>query len=276
MKGMKIALIAILSMLVIGMSGMLIRMIARGGGGWGGFYIPGGRGSMSLHESEELSPEGIRRLQIRLGALCYDVRVLQGDGDKLVIEKWYTPGVSEEQQVRTRTDGDTLVLEAEEKQRGFRWFWGINPGAGRVCIYLPKEGLKELEEADIYTSAGDVEIKQLEVRCRVETVSGDMAVGEIKGEIRIETVSGDVSVRSWTGYGAVEGISGDVEIGFLAPEGDLSIQTVSGDIEISVAEGSEVEIETDSVSGDEDVEAPQTRGGHSLQLETISGDIAVR
>jgi len=123
--------------------------------------------------------------------------------------------------------------------------------------------------------AGDASLK---------TVSGDAQLERVDGDLSVQTVSGDVSSGPVAGSASAKTVSGDIRFDAVAA-GDVRFTSISGDVEIGIAEGSAVDVDAGSTSGDLSSEVPL--GSEPLHGEgeatptvvlrgrTVSGDVKV-
>lgn len=134
--------------------------------------------------------------------------------------------------------------------------------------------------------------KGLEVRAG--TVSGDVSVTGAEGHVRASSVSGDVRLESPNATSVrASSVSGDVEVRLhrLDGTGSIDVTSVSGDVELFLPKGLDADISMRSVSGSMEsdfplqlngsvsrnrLEARIGRGGRSLDVHTVSGDVRLR
>jgi hypothetical protein len=130
------------------------------------------------------------------------------------------------------------------------------------------------------------------VRLQAGTVSGDVRATNMTAYVTASSVSGDVLV-STTDLARASSVSGsvDVTMGRADWSGSLSFSTVSGPLTLTFPSELNTELTASSVSGDMDSDWPVQvtrriahnsmngtigRGGRSLHLSTVSGDITLR
>lgn len=130
------------------------------------------------------------------------------------------------------------------------------------------------------SGSGDLTAGTLGDRTTARCGSGDVTIEHAGGEVSAGSGSGDIVVRtSEVGLTAKTG-SGDVRVG-EARGGRISAMTASGDVEVSVADGTAVWLDLNSLSGAvhsdlDSVEGPgDTDRTLELRVKTASGDISV-
>lgn len=127
------------------------------------------------------------------------------------------------------------------------------------------------------------------------SVSGDVSVTGAEGRVRAGSVSGNVrmeQLRGVTGLRA-SSVSGnvDVRVETLSGEGDLHFSSVSGNVTAELPKDINADVTMRSVSGELDSDFPLTlngrmnrhslearigKGGRSLEVHTVSGNVRLR
>jgi Toastrack DUF4097 len=200
-----------------------------------------------------------------------------------------------------RQDGDRLVVELRGKKPfGITISIGdFSFGNNRLDIKakVPHSSAVELATAsadakvrgrirslDSKTASGDLRIDaDIEDDAAIKTVSGDVRLHRVGGELRVQSVSGDVIAQFVGGSVAAKSVSGDLRLESVR-EGEVTAQSVSGDIDVGVAEGTNLDVDAGSVSGDLTSEVPlgsdpgEAAGDGPLLVvrgKTVSGDFRV-
>lgn len=138
---------------------------------------------------------------------------------------------------------------------------------------------------DVNSASGDVQLRgEAADGVRIKTVSGDVQLERVDGDLSVQCVSGDIRVRSVAGSVDTKSVSGDIRIEALTA-GDVRFSSVSGDIELGIAQGSLLDVDAGSTSGDLSSEVPLASEpvlGESaaaptvvLRGRTVSGDVKV-
>ena len=142
----------------------------------------------------------------------------------------------------------------------------------------------------VYLAVGSVAVSNVEGDLRIDTHQAEVTANGVKGDLWIDVGSGSVRATQIEGNLNVDTGSGGVEVSRVRGQ-SLSIDTGSGDVTGSDLEAGELSVETGSGSirlagvtapelsletGSGSVTAELRRDVASLQVETGSGDIAIR
>jgi DUF4097 and DUF4098 domain-containing protein YvlB len=211
------------------------------------------------------------------------------DGDEKVLEN-----------VEVRHDGNRVVVTVRDKGKFGISLGSLVFGNGglRVQARVPhgagvkvKTASADTELAgtfaglDVNSASGDVLMRgELAEDARIKTVSGDVQLERVDGDLSVQCVSGDIRVRSVAGSVDTKSVSGDIRVEAVTA-GDVRFSSVSGDIEIGVAQGSLLDVDAGSTSGDLSSEVPlaseplvgEPAAAPTVVLRgrTVSGDVKV-
>ncbi len=133
--------------------------------------------------------------------------------------------------------------------------------------------------------SGDLRVRgEIADNATIKTVSGDAEIDRVEGDMSAQTVSGDLRIGPVAGSAETKTVSGDIRFQSVVA-GDVRFTSVSGDIEIGIAQGSAVDVDAGSTSGDLSSEVPlasepQYGEGEAaptvvLRGRTVSGDVKV-
>ena len=104
--------------------------------------------------------------------------------------------------------------------------------------------------------SGDLRVRgEIAGNATVKTVSGDADLDRVDGDMSAQTVSGDLRIGPVAGSAETKTVSGDIRFQSVTA-GDVRFTSVSGDIEIGIAQGSAVDVDAGSTSGDLSSEVP--------------------
>jgi DUF4097 and DUF4098 domain-containing protein YvlB len=176
-----------------------------------------------------------------------------------------------------------------------------------------------LGAADLTTASGDVTTDDVTTGVRAKTASGDFTLGSVGGDLRMTTASGSLRCSRVGGRATFSTASGDVEIGsagdrvevratsghvrlgdlacganvvnvsgdvrvLALSEGALHVRSVSGDVAVGVAEGVELHVDVETMSGrvhsaipldDHPGTAPRPGKKADVSVRNVSGNVEI-
>jgi DUF4097 and DUF4098 domain-containing protein YvlB len=140
--------------------------------------------------------------------------------------------------------------------------------------------LGRADTAELKTASGDVKVDSCTGRCDIISASGDVRIHLVAGDLSVSTASGDVGVERAEGRVEAKTASGDIRISRCLGN-SVEATSMSGDVDLGLSEGTRVEAEIDSLSGDVVLPSRRPPNGESernlkLRAKTVSGDVTVR
>lgn len=267
MKGFKIALIAILAGVAIGLcAGMF--MVLNGDISFFGWFGNSDKvwdnpedffaGGYTLQKEQTLGDLDITELVVDYEKGMSDVIFLPSKDGKTKIEEYFNKKMKEDEFARIIREGNTLTISRKGKNNSNFNIFGNSPW-GYVKIYLPADVYAGLEQLTIKTSSGDITLPAWEgaessmKKALLSSNSGDMEVkGLYADTIQISRSSGSLDAAGLYGQ----------EITISANSGDLNAENLeAGKITISASSGT---VELDSLKGE------------TIEVNTNSGDISIK
>jgi DUF4097 and DUF4098 domain-containing protein YvlB len=106
---------------------------------------------------------------------------------------------------------------------------------------------------DLYTGAGDVIVRDLSGKVRVDSGAGDVEIDGASGEVDAHTGAGDIDVRDASGLVRLDTGAGDIDYQGQ-PRGDCRFDTGAGSIKLRLPDDVNVTVDLDTGAGDIDVD----------------------
>ena len=303
MKGFKIALIAVLTTLAVGLVIVLAGVLSGGFGGlsWGvnwplmgGYRImpDGGAvfGNATLQAETELKGDNIREISVDFEKTGCDIFFLPSKDDSIRVKEYYTKEIDEDRRAQINMTGGSLVIK-QRLNTGLRT--SIQNVSGYVEIYIPGTVYCVLKKLDVSTTSGDVSLPKwdgadelnmdkLEISTtsgdidvdwmraeegKINSTSGSVTMGVMFGNLSMNATSGDMEVSEIEGHLVMNGTSGSQSAGIV--RGDLDMGSTSGDLEAEYVSG---DVKMNTVSGWQRVGGMAGKGSFG----STSGDITVK
>ena len=137
-------------------------------------------------------------------------------------------------------------------------------------------------ELRVHTASGDLRCSSVTGRVLFASASGDLEIGSAGDRVDVKTASGNARLGELAHGARVTGNSGDVRVLALGG-GTLHVRCVSGNVLVGVAQGVDVRVDVETVSGSvhSDIAldgAPAERHGAAraeITVRNVSGDIAI-
>lgn len=238
-------------------------------------------------------------LELEVGIPSGDIEVETAEGEESLVTVEGDEHLLEE--VEIRQDGNRVVVAYRGKGKlgfslaPFALVFGDNDLQVRATIPHGAEVKIKTASADtrldgrfgalrVNSVSGDVRMRgAVAGAANIKTVSGDAQLEDVGGDMTAQTVSGDLRIGPIAGSAEAKTVSGDIRFDALT-SGDVRFTSVSGDIEIGIAQGSALDVDAGSTSGDLSSEVPLGSeplvGGEPaptvvLRGRTVSGDVKV-
>lgn len=146
-------------------------------------------------------------------------------------------------------------------------------------VLLDGIGNNEFEEIKINTVSGDVFIKCNSIdMLSLHAVSGKLNVRQTMiNSLNADTTSGDIDVSSLSSdcvSVAVDTVSGRVNLVYDSLC-RTSIDTTSGDVTLDIPDGTKIDLDFDSTSGDAKGDYNKSSDGVYVKVDTTSGDLTI-
>ena len=173
------------------------------------------------------------------------------------------------------TDADVNVASADFRSQGRLGGLEVNTASGDVLAEDVEHDVK------IRSASGDVKLGTVGGRTDVNSASGDVQVETARDGGTIRSASGDIQIGEAARRVTVQTASGDLHVGSIA-EGEVDAKSASGDVLVGIREGSRLNVDARSMSGDTSSEielgAVETATDGPLvwvKAATMSGDIRI-
>ena len=237
MKGIKIALIAVLTTLAVGLAVVLANVLS-GGLSFGGLFwgenwslfsgngiMPGSGsifGNATLQAETELPGDNIGEISVDFNKTGCDIIFLPSEDDSIRVKEYYNKEIDENKRALITMADSSLVIR-QRLNTGLST--SIRNVSGYVEIYIPGTVYSALKKLNVSTTSGDVSVPKWD---GVDEMNMD--------KLEISTTSGDIDVEWLRAREArMNSTSGDLTMGVMS--GNLSMNATSGDMEVSEIEG---------------------------------------
>lgn len=238
-------------------------------------------------------------LELEVGIPSGDIEIETAEGEESLVTVDGDERLLEE--VEIRQDGNRVVVAYRGKGKfgfslaPFSIVFGDNDLRVRATIPHGADVKIKTASADtrlgghlgalqVNSVSGDLKGRgEIAGPANLKTVSGDAQLDRVDGDLSAHTVSGDLRIGPIAGSAEAKTVSGDIRFEALTA-GDVRFSSVSGDIEIGIAQGSAVDVDAGSTSGDLASEVPlgseplgdgEAAPTVVLRGRTVSGDVKV-
>ncbi|MDF2472961.1 MAG: hypothetical protein K0R21_743 [Anaerocolumna sp.] len=261
LKGVKImktfiySFIAILSIIAIGLVGLLILAINKGDNNVSFDYS-----KVKLVNTQNISLDDIDSITIEYQS--DDVIFYTSDTDELILKEYMSFTPNKDQLGSITKSGNALIIKGENRDFHFSLFNFGN--YSKAEIYLPSKYAGKLSVA---TSSGDIDSDPFFKLSEYEasSTSGDLKLNEVYAEnINVSSSSGNITFQKAEGKRHFSSTSGNIRV--FGGNGDSDVSSSSGNITIDKAVG---QLVANSSSGNISIKAFSCGG----DFNTTSGNI---
>lgn len=294
-RGVKITLIIVLAIIAIILINFMVYAIINKDKGFKISFIKFGDNTEKIFEKEYDSEEFE---SINIDVSSSNVKIEKNDTDKIKITAY---GDKDEKIEESINENELSISKENSKIFILTMFYWCKE---EIIVEIPNDCDKEFK---IHTSSGDIMVPNLEsnniqfetssgkIECNninngiLQSSSGDISIGN-GNEITLKTSSGDItagnfnsltaeassgeiSVNSIKDYCQLKTSSGNIKIDTLNITENSSINAKSGNVNISNI--NDIYVETETGSGDEDIQNNNRMSEIVLKITTTSGNIRV-
>lgn len=299
MKGLKITLIAVLSMVVVGLCVLLGYSLSRRDSAQWEIVSS----SAELVQEKEFPVEELDKLDICYDRSSNDVTIRESDGNTVIVREFANFAAKDSELAEIKLSGSTLSVKGPKRVNNminvnrymYTEIWLPAGYEGEISVKTVSGEIgvdRELslqQKLRLSSTSGDITTKNVAAsQVLITSTSGEVRLGELTAEkIEISTTSGDIRLDKADGRLLATSTSGEVTVS--DGNGERKVSTTSGDIRISGVDGKfsvsstsgEVMLEGQSgcgtvgtTSGDIRISAAQLTG--DLDINTSSGEVTLQ
>lgn len=260
-KGAKITLIIILVILVIALINFMIYAIVNKNGEFKLSLIGFGDNTAMIFE-KEYNPEELNKINV--GVSSSNVKIEKADIDKIKITAY---GEKEDKIKEVMNENELSITKENTKIFIFTMLYWCRE---EIIIQVPNNCD---EEFNIKTSSGDIIVPDLEGdNIQLKTASGKITLNGAN-KLEAEAISGDIKINSIENYCEISSTSGNIIVDTANINENSFIKTNSGNVVIN--NKNDIYVETETTSGDADVQNNNRMSEIVLDITTTSGNIKV-
>lgn len=262
-KGLYIFLIIFLSLIVLGLSALLVIGLT-GKGGLFGFHFGQSSTSSNLVIDKEYDFEELNKVDVKIKSGSLKIVNTESEDDKVSL-KFYADKDS-----YAYVDDEKDSLKIEDRSDDCRFFC-INWIGVKIELALPKDFAGDL---NIDTSYGDVDIEKFELASLViDSSAGDVKIGSVK-DVKASLSAGNFELGDCLGEARIDSSMGNVKIRELHLTKDSQIDLSMGNVEIDNV--GDVNVEADTSMGDQHIDGGDRKSNITLKIDNSMGNITVR
>ncbi len=289
MKGLKITLIAVLSVVVVGLCVLLgYGLSRRDSARWEILSS-----NAELVQEKEFSVEDIDKLNILYDKSGNDVTIYESDGSTVIVREFANFAVKDSELAEIKLSGSTLSVKGPKRVNnmvsvnrymyteiwlpaGYEGEISVRTVSGEISV---DRELSLQQKLKLSSTSGDITTKNVAAeQVMIASTSGEVRTGELTAkEIEISTTSGDIRLDKAAGRLLATSTSGEVTVS--DGSGERKVSTASGDIRIS---GIDSKFSVSSTSGEVTLEGQSgfgtvgtTSGDTRLSVARLTGDLDI-
>ncbi len=289
MKGLKITLIAVLSVVVVGLCVLLgYGLSRRDSARWEILSS-----NAELVQEKEFSVEDIDKLNILYDKSGNDVTIYESDGSTVIVREFANFAVKDSELAEIKLSGSTLSVKGPKRVNnmvsvnrymyteiwlpaGYEGEISVRTVSGEISV---DRELSLQQKLKLSSTSGDITTKNVAAeQVMIASTSGEVRAGELTAkEIEISTTSGDIRLDKAAGRLLATSTSGEVTVS--DGSGERKVSTTSGDIRIS---GIDSKFSVSSTSGEVTLEGQSgfgtvgtTSGDTRLSVARLTGDLDI-
>lgn len=246
------------------------------------FALAGMAGAQDFRKSYSPGPNG----SLTIHNVSGDVRISGYDGEGVLVTAVKEGSDRDRVEVEDNSQGNRVDLRARyENCRNC----SINASI-RFEVQVPRSLSLNFDE--IETASGNITVRDVTGRLRLNTASGDVRVQRVNGVVNANTASGTMRVTDVVGAVRANSASGDVTVEMTRLEGtdNLVFSTASGDLHVRMPSNLDADVELSTSSGSIRTDFPLEvrrdgygpsrsargrlgNGSRLLRISSASGDI---
>lgn len=281
MKGLKITLIAVLSVVVVGLCVLLgYGLSRRDSARWEILSS-----NAELVQEKEFSVEDIDKLDIHYDKSSNDVTIYESDGSTVIVREFANFEVKDSELADIRLSGSTLSVKGPKRTNnminvnrymyteiwlpaGYEGEISVKTVSGEISV---DRELSLQQKLKLSSTSGDITTKNVAAeQVMIASTSGEVRAGELTAkEIEISTTSGEVTVSDGSGERKVSTTSGDIRISGI--DSKFSVSSTSGEVTLEGQSGFGT---IGTTSGDTRLSVARLTG--DLDINTSSGEVTLQ
>lgn len=289
MKGLKITLIAVSSVVVVGLCVLLGYSLRRADSAQWEIVSS----NAELVQEKEFPVEELDKLDICYDRSSNDVTIYESDGSTVIVREFANFEAKDSELAEIKLSGSTLSVKGPKRVNNmvsvnrymYTEIWLPADYEGEISvktvsgeIVMDRE-LSLQQKLRLSSTSGDITTKNVAAsQVVITSTSGEVRTGELAAEeIEISTTSGDIRLDKAAGRLLATSTNGEVTVS--DGSGERKVSTTSGDIRIS---GVDSRFSVSSTSGEVTLEGQSgfgtvgtTSGDVRLSVAQLTGDLDI-